>query len=540
MMRLLLLSAILIFLISHNIQSQDSVSVTFQVVVPEETPADDVIFWAGTLNRWNPGNGLFPKTKEKPLDSNKDLWEITLSAEKGSSVDYKYTRGSIFSVEEQADWTFKNYRTVVLDESKTVQDTVSAWHDIPPEALQDRWPKVDLVSSQRTVTYNGSPMEGMGTVLPDKERAALYYDIETLHTDVAGIPESVLENYVTYFLKVSEAPDNTILVLAGKTKDNNPWNIYADQDNNNRITPEEMIFVIDSVNAGNSWTGYVHTQKYSNNTLVSDSLKLTLRTVENMPARYTSSKIPGAPDLSYQIPFRQRKGNLEGNDFFVVTTANTKFSKYFYLYIDENNDGNLEMASGSSEATIFQLNQMIRLKKYYMHPTFQLGEDQWEVANIEEDGDWIRLRPAFDFNKREQITIGSAIPDWEAVTVEGDTLSSDSIKGKYLLMDFWGSWCGPCIEALPLLKEVYQHFQSENFEMVGFAYESRASLDKALEKYSLPWPQVLDDKGTYKTRFLVQGYPTHYLIGPEGKVLAMGNELRGKKLIKTLEKYLDK
>ena len=539
-MKILCLTALLLVSFYQNVHSQDSVSVTFQVVIPEDTPEEDQIFWAGSLNGWNPGNGLFPKTKRKPLDSNQDFWEITLSAEKGSSVAYKYTRGSIFSVEEQADWTFKKQRTVVFDKPKTVRDTVSAWHDIPPEALQDQWPKVNLANSQSTITFNGNPLEGMGTILHDKENAALYYDMETLNTNIAGIPENLLGNYISYYLKISEAPDNTILVLAGKMEDENPWNIYVDQDNDNRIVSDEMIFIADSSDTAKSWTGIVEIQKHSKNTIVSDSVKLTVRTIENMPARYTSSKIPGVPDLSYQIPFEQRKGSIQGNDFFVVTTAGTKFSKYFYLYIDENNDGNLEMGSGSNEATIFQLNQMIRLKTYYMHPSFQLGDDLWEVAAIDEDGDWIRLRPTSDFNEREPIAVGNSIPEWKAVTLQGDTLSSVSMQGKYLLMDFWGSWCGPCIDALPLLNKAYNRFQSDNFEMVGFAYENRASLDRALETYRLPWPQVLDNKGTYSKQFLVRAYPTYYLISPRGKVLAMGDELKGEKLIKTLEKYLDK
>lgn len=75
--------------------------------------------------------------------------------------------------------------------------------------------------------------------------------------------------------------------------------------------------------------------------------------------------------------------------------------------------------------------------------------------------------------------------------------------------------------------------------MVGFAYDSQGAFNNAMKKYDLPWPQVLDEEGHYSTKFLVRGYPTHYLIGPGGKLLEAGYDLRGKKLIKTLEKYLE-
>lgn len=108
-----------------------------------------------------------------------------------------------------------------------------------------------------------------------------------------------------------------------------------------------------------------------------------------------------------------------------------------------------------------------------------------------------------------------------------------------MLLDFWGSWCGPCIDGIPHLQKAYQQFNDHNFEMVGFAYQSRESLDKSLEEYELPWPQIVDAKRVYSTKFLVRGYPTYYLIGPDGTVLESGSSLRGEQLIPTLEKYLE-
>lgn len=135
--------------------------------------------------------------------------------------------------------------------------------------------------------------------------------------------------------------------------------------------------------------------------------------------------------------------------------------------------------------------------------------------------------------------IGKPTPDWQAVTLKNNKISSESLKGKYVLLNFWGSWCGPCIQEIPLLKKLYVRYQDQNFEIIGFAYESQQSLSKAIKKYQLSWPQVLDDESNYSSMFLVRGYPTHYLVGPKGNVIEMGSDLKDENLISTLEKYLE-
>ena len=72
------------------------------------------------------------------------------------------------------------------------------------------------------------------------------------------------------------------------------------------------------------------------------------------------------------------------------------------------------------------------------------------------------------------------------------------------------------------------------------AYESEASLTGAMERHEeITGPQVLDDAAAYSTQFAVRGYPTYYLIDPEGIVVATGNELRGDNLVPTLEGFLE-
>lgn len=269
-----------------------------------------------------------------------------------------------------------------------------------------------------------------------------------------------------------------------------------------------------------------------------ETVNIKINHAPDLPPGYKSSAIPRAPDLTYQLPFQQRVGTLDGYKFYLNTQTEVKFSEYYWLVIDHDRNDSLEIGSGSNEASEVDKSQMHTTQTYYIHPKINLGETTWEVVDVDPEGDWIRFRPALTKINRQPLIVGSPAPTWSATTQKGEPISSESLEGSYLLIDFWGSWCGPCIEELPLLQKVYRRFKSENFELVGFAYENRTSLQKALEKFDLPWPQILDDKGAYSSRFLVRGYPTHYLIGPDGTLLEEGNSLRGDRLIETLEKYL--
>lgn len=519
----------------------DSVTVTFHLTTPESV-TENKVFWAGSLNSWDPGDegdGFSAKDYSKALTLKEGYWTLRITAPENQEASYKYTRGSIYSVEEKADFTYLEPRTVTFDKNKTVYDTVAAWHDRPPESLAEQWPKVPLKKVEKTVTYKGKVMDGFGTLLYDKAMGARYFDVQNFHTGTTGI-SAEMPTHVDYFLKVSDAPDNTIYVMAGKLSESEPWNLYLDQNNDNSIDSEEIIFTIDSDTVRYSWSGDILIQKMIEGEPVTDTVNIKINHAPDVPPGYRSSATPGAPDLTYQLPFKQRVGTLNGNRFFLNTQPELTFWEYYWLVVDRDRNGSLEIGSGSNEAVEVDKAQMHATQTYYIHPKIKLGEHAWEVVDIDRNGDWIRFRPSLVEVDRKPMKVGKPGPTWSAETLEGNPISSESFKGSYVLLDFWGSWCGPCIEEIPLLKRAYRRFQSENFEMVGFAYESRSSLQRLLDKIDLPWPQVLDDTGSYSSKFLVSGYPTHYLIGPDGTLLEKGYSLRGEKLIDTLEKYLGK
>lgn len=521
--------------------ASDSVTVSFEVIVPESTPENAAIFWAGSLNKWDPGDkgtGFGQKEYARPVTYRDGSWTISITAPINSEESYKYTRGSIYSAEKRADYTYRPIRKVVFNQTKTIRDTVEAWHDIPPKSLAQNWPHLKLQEADITIMSNNHLMDGIGTVLYDKATGSQFYDFNKNAIQVKEIPENFYDG-VYYYQKVSATTDDLQLVSAAKTAPEGPWNIFVDQNGDKKISEDEKIFTISNDEKKYEWSGKVPVQEIKNNNRITDSVTFYIRHAPDLPVGHTSSAGTNAPDLTFKLPYKKRQATFNGQQFYVSSIYFTPFSSYHQLLIDRNRNDTLEIGSGSNEVYSSDLNQMHRAQKYFLYPSFKLGNNHWQIANIDPHGEWIRLRPATDGSAKNKIVEGEAAPNWHATTITGDTFSSDKMRGKYILLDFWGSWCGPCIEEMPLLKKAYHQFKDHNFEMLGFAYQSRESLDKALEEYELPWPQIADEKGEYSTKFLVRGYPTHYLISPDGTVLEKGSSLRGGQLITTLEEYLE-
>ncbi|NGP89426.1 redoxin domain-containing protein [Fodinibius halophilus] len=527
-----------ISLLGQNI-SPDSVKITFKVSVPESTPENATIYWAGSLNNWDPGDqgfGFSSKEFAQPLTSPNGHWVVTLTAPKGSTHSYKYTRGSIYNAEEKSGFNFRPARKVEFDHDKTVHDTVEAWRDKPPKSLSDSWPIIQLDTANPTITYNGTVMNGSSTLLYDKQMGSKFVEYTDESTSVKKVPESFTKT-VHYYQKVSATTDDLQLITAAKTNTDTLWHVYVDTDGNKIIEKSEHAFTIADSN-NTKWSGPVPVRNIIDGETVIDSVILKVKLAKNLPANYRSSAIKGAPDLIYGLPFKERIGTLNNNPFYVISSTTSPFNTFNRLFVDYNNNDTLEIGSGSNEVYVADFNKMHKKKKFYQIPSFQLGQKFWTIADIDPHGRWIRLRPGDRSQKRRALKKGDKIPSWKGITINNNAISSKQLQGQYVLLDFWGSWCGPCIDAIPKLQKAYNQFKTENFEIVGFAYENEKSLTKTLEKYKMPWFHILDEEGDFGSQFLVQGYPTYYLVDPDGKIVETENTLQGKKLIPTLEKHL--
>lgn len=120
----------------------------------------------------------------------------------------------------------------------------------------------------------------------------------------------------------------------------------------------------------------------------------------------------------------------------------------------------------------------------------------------------------------QTVSEGSKAPGFTARAADGTSFSLSSLRGKYVVLDFWGSWCKWCIKGFPDMKAAYAKYH-DKVEFVGIACgDTEEKWKAATARYELPWISVLNpsDKDLTKV-YPVQGFPTKIIIDPGGKII---------------------
>ncbi|MCC8088058.1 MAG: AhpC/TSA family protein [Rikenellaceae bacterium] len=170
------------------------------------------------------------------------------------------------------------------------------------------------------------------------------------------------------------------------------------------------------------------------------------------------------------------------------------------------------------------------------------------VAAYESAGNFIQdnklVKAAYDMNVVKTFKdAGTLFKDFTVPDGRTDSASvslSDYVgRGKYILVDFWASWCEPCRQSIPQLKEIYQNFRGEKFEILGVAVnDERENTMDAVVKEAVPWPNIYN-AGTIPTElYEISGIPLYILFDPDGKIILRMNELNKRAIEKELQKHI--
>jgi len=149
------------------------------------------------------------------------------------------------------------------------------------------------------------------------------------------------------------------------------------------------------------------------------------------------------------------------------------------------------------------------------HVDNQDTTDQTEAGQAE-----FNKQAELDEQNSPQQSAAPEAPDFTLNDLNGQPLSLKSLRGKYVILDFWGSWCIWCIKGFPEMKNYYEKYKGK-FEILGIdCNDTEAKWKAAVEKYELPWLHVYNPRNSNLLEaYGIQGFPTKIIVGPDGKIV---------------------
>jgi thiol-disulfide isomerase/thioredoxin len=150
--------------------------------------------------------------------------------------------------------------------------------------------------------------------------------------------------------------------------------------------------------------------------------------------------------------------------------------------------------------------------------------------------EWVNNGNAQALLDRLKIIVGFEAPEFSLQTTDGKGLTLSEFRGKFVFLDFWGTWCGPCIGELPNMKKMAESFPAEVLQIIGLARDSYEDLSAYLEIDPLPYPNALLPEEVEKA-YGIKAYPTTFLLDPDGIII--GKNLRGHDLASIVKEKID-
>ena len=280
-------------------------------------------------------------------------------------------------------------------------------------------------------------------------------------------------------------------------------------------------------------TGKVYLQEYKNRKYTD------LDSVEIVNGKFTFNGSVQEPSVYILTPSQKSKRAqifLDNNplnidltsDWEIANLEGSENAEMFYRVLPENLKGTLNpdsflLANPASLVAVYFLNRNI-----YKYDYDQLKSIREKLSESLSAHSYVKEIKE-NLLSLENVLPGKTAPDFALQTMNGDTLTLSSLRGKYVLIDFWASWCPDCRKASPELVRLQNQYKDKNFTILGVSIdENRESWLNAIEKDGLVWEQVISEGGWNSNElkaYAVRWLPTSYLIDPQGVIVAKNIEV---------------
>lgn len=387
----------------------------------------------------------------------------------------------------------------------------------------------------------------------------IYYGFKAGLMDSARYEGYQENGFIDEDLLTTDFVDQQIHIVVGKTEDSSHVVIY-DTDNDEDLSDEEA-FIVSKDPASTHWGAIedalpevvVRYELYDGHRIQEATAKIAVNPYIKLP--------PGMPDLAFAGGRGYQTGEINyGGERYAwwVADASSKgaFTRMGTRVWFEPIEGDEEIERPKEQYRLLEEAQIDAIDKdiewpegYFPHieepyeigDLLSLGEDYFTLEGIDPTGLFLTLKPADADNVG--LRKGLEAPDFEGKTLDTTVVRLSDFRGKYVLIDFWGTWCGPCITEVPYLVEAYESYSRDDFEILAIANDSPDLVREFVEKEGLEWTQLVQQEGDPAKMgilelYRIRGYPTTYLIDRNGIIVEREFKLRGSDLEKTLSKYL--
>ena len=349
-------------------------------------------------------------------------------------------------------------------------------------------------------------------------------------TDVPGFAQgdTVLSARATLF-KSAKAPNGFEVVLLQR---GDVVHLFADRNMDGQITDADRVAEMRDTTNVTSWEHEWQLPAGADGALLPVKSRISVTRsgpVANWLFLFTPSyRVEGHVEIDGRktlvtLPFKPATGTIDVNNG--------------YIGIDADGDGKIAPGSLSPEYVSADGKPVVmRLGQRYVAV---------ESADFKARTFTVKERAVSDYVLIE-VRDGAPLQDFSFTDFDGRARKLSEFRGKHVLLDFWGSWCKPCVEDVPVMKEAYDKYRERGLEIVGIDFEMGNTSEKVrpfLKEKDVRWVNATPEsvRELVEDRFRVSAFPTLLLLDPKGVVIeSRSPQLRGKQLMETLEKLFEK